>query len=290
MRKTFVVSSALLLVLVAGTGRLALPGSSQGQRGGFSGGGFSAPGTDVGAFLGATPVLFSRLNCSAQDNAPHGGNRPSLYVREAPISDRFTIPKTKEKKFKSDIKLEGTILDESGKPASAVEIHLLGLDSPQDFWGCTDAKGRYSVSVVAGNYTACVLYQGQIGLCRDFALSKDLTAKNDLHLKFFTGTNPDGLLARLPPKFQSGLFGRLRGVVYDENGKPVEGIEVRVSGQSLSRVLQATTDSHGEYSITTAPGDYVACVIHKGAAGLCREFRQRQGRIVQSDFDLKEFR
>jgi hypothetical protein len=30
MRKTFVVSSALLLVLVAGTGRLALPGSSQG--------------------------------------------------------------------------------------------------------------------------------------------------------------------------------------------------------------------------------------------------------------------
>ncbi|HEX4998493.1 MAG TPA: hypothetical protein VFY29_09710 [Terriglobia bacterium] len=218
--------------------------------------------------------------------------KPALSITRIIDESIESIRKQKPEK-KRDPKpratLEGMALSENGEPARDIEIHLLGLDSPSNYWGCTDARGRYSVNALPGNYVACVLYRGGIGLCRDFALRKERKTQSDLHLAFFTRVEPGDLLRRLPTGSGGSIFSSIEGAVFHGQA-PVPGInvEIRPLGKTPAEPLATITFLQGRYSLTAPPGEYTVCVVYRGASRLCRIASLRQGRRIVSDFNLED--
>jgi hypothetical protein len=82
-------------------------------------------------------------------------------------------------------------------------------------------------------------------------------------------------------------LGQIQGVVYDEQGKPAQDIEVRIHRLDAKGDFRAKTGKTGRYSYTeTPPGDYVMGILHNDDIVLIRALTLRAGRTVYSDFDL----
>jgi hypothetical protein len=85
-------------------------------------------------------------------------------------------------------------------------------------------------------------------------------------------------------------FGQIQGVVYDEQGKPAQGIEVRIRRLDAKGDFKTKTGKAGRYSYTEIPpGDYVMGILHNDDIVLIRALTLRAGRIFHSDFDLALF-
>ncbi|HEX4999980.1 MAG TPA: carboxypeptidase-like regulatory domain-containing protein [Terriglobia bacterium] len=89
----------------------------------------------------------------------------------------------------------------------------------------------------------------------------------------------------------------VQGTVFGEDGKPASGITVTISRRD-SRGDYKVNTKDGKYSYDDLPaGEYIMGVIYNistktsanGDAGLLRDATLRTGRLLVSDFDLKEF-
>jgi tetratricopeptide (TPR) repeat protein len=85
-------------------------------------------------------------------------------------------------------------------------------------------------------------------------------------------------------------FARLKGMVWGEDGKPAANIEITIERQDSKGSFKTKSNAKGEYSYSgLAAGEYVLGVIYKGDAGLLREAVLRNGRTLESIFDLKDW-
>ncbi|HEX4997776.1 MAG TPA: carboxypeptidase-like regulatory domain-containing protein [Terriglobia bacterium] len=280
MKKIVAQAAVAALVLGLAGGIQGRPGSGQGATRPD----YFLPGeTGVDWFFNRVDEYRSGL-CNRRVFAETGAPMPKLKL---PKQD-----KPKSSGSKGSATIEGVVLDKADKPARDVEIHVWGLDEPSHFLACSDTKGRYSAKLAAGRYVACLSYLANIGLCRDVTLLRNKKEKADFPLRIFSVTNVETLNKRLPPgSGGSGYynpFSRVEGRVFSGD-QLAPGIPVHFQKVDSPGTFTATTDARGYFSSAVPPGDYIAGIEYKGTPGLWRELTVRRGRVVQSDFDLKQF-
>jgi tetratricopeptide (TPR) repeat protein len=102
----------------------------------------------------------------------------------------------------------------------------------------------------------------------------------------------------LDPNTTLKPYATLNGIVYGEDGKPAADITVTISRQDAKGEYKINSKKDGKFTYDGLPaGEYTLGVIYNiktktskdGDAGLLRDATLKNGRIVQSDFDLKEF-
>jgi protocatechuate 3,4-dioxygenase beta subunit len=100
----------------------------------------------------------------------------------------------------------------------------------------------------------------------------------------------EGLSESVQEDLAGKNYGRIQGIVYNEQGKPAQGVEVRIHRLDAKGDFRTKTGSDGRYSYTgLAPGDYAMGVLYDGDVGLIRMISVRAGHIFVSDFGLAEF-
>ncbi|HEX4998515.1 MAG TPA: tetratricopeptide repeat protein [Terriglobia bacterium] len=94
----------------------------------------------------------------------------------------------------------------------------------------------------------------------------------------------------LDPTSTAKPFATVNGTVFGEDGKPVSGITVTIERQDSKGSYKVNSQKNGSYAYDGLPaGQYILGVIYKGEIGLLRDATLRNGRVIVSDFDLKDW-
>ena len=157
-----------------------------------------------------------------------------------PARDVFTF------RVKPKVKVRGRVIDEStGEPMAEMYVEgklpsgtVAGPFAPfadewtHIGWGETDNKGEYEVQLAAG--PARVSFEG-----------RGLVATPEYH---DLDVAPDG--STVVPDFVVGPMPKVRGVVHDQEGKPVPNAVVRFRGSLLTFAVEPVmTDEHGQFEL-----------------------------------------
>ncbi|GAM11309.1 nickel uptake substrate-specific transmembrane region [Geobacter sp. OR-1] len=165
--------------------------------------------------------------------------------------------------------LQGTIVDESGKPVAGAELFLydsVKTKRPADYISAkTGPDGRFVMKVPSAVYwgVARVRHSDKYGplLAGDLhsgePLEIDLSEKAQ-DISFTVADIQE--LSRAKEKSQKSLS-RLEGRVTDQNGQPLALASVYVWNEPLSErlpdLISAWTEQNGEYSLHLPPGKYL---------------------------------
>ena len=138
--------------------------------------------------------------------------------------------------------VHGTVLDRDGKPIAEAEVELRAAG---DLWierATTDASGAWTMPLVGPGRHA-------------------VSASSNLHLESSIVFDHDGAKERRGLVLRLDLGGQVTGIVVDDHGAPVEGVQIGGAAGS------ATTDVRGRFEITAVPaGEHELFAVGKRGA------------------------
>ena len=157
--------------------------------------------------------------------------------------------------------IAGIVLDSNNAPVRRAIVTLSTVETPtQDAVAWTDANGRFSFgNVPAGRY--------QLRASKDGYQPAAYGAK--------TARVPSEIIKLVAGEFRTEFIFHLQamssisGVVVDEDGDPLGGVQVMAMAPGFQRRRRTilpgpgtTTDSSGRYSLGLPPGRYVVVAAH----------------------------
>ena len=128
----------------------------------------------------------------------------------------------------------GVINDENGNPFSGVTVTLSGDDNSTT---TTDAEGKYSFDVPAGNYTITPSLSGQIASPRRNEICGNYFNVDDLNFKMFTP-----------------VYHHVSGNLADSSGHALADIKVNLDGDET--FMTSTSDQNGDFGFDVIAGTY----------------------------------
>ncbi len=144
--------------------------------------------------------------------------------------------------FAKEYLISGKVTDENGKPLTGIEIVATKGSMTQKYF--TNLTGEYSLNLEEDTYKIYFQIYDYIYIFPD---KKEIKIKVKKDAKYDFQLNLDSF--KLNQKAMG--IGKLRGKVYDENGKPVVGAEIRVIGTDCK--TNVSDSSNGKYEILNIP-------------------------------------
>lgn len=137
-------------------------------------------------------------------------------------------------------KVHGRVLNGKGNPVDACVSVYVGMTNEKAGSACTDSTGRYVVGgLEAGNYQ--VLFDPESGYARQWWSGQTRrTTATSIALTTAGEATADATLLK---------GGSLTGVVTDEAGDPLGGVQIRAYGSPDSYSDSAVTDGQGRYTL-----------------------------------------
>ena len=164
--------------------------------------------------------------------------------------------------------IAGIVVDSANSPVRRAIVTLSTVEAqPQDAVAWTDANGRFSFGYLpAGRYQLRAVKDGYQGA----AYGAETSRRAPATIQLAAGQVRSDFVLR----FQ--LVGSISGVVLDEDGDPLSGVEVRVLRPDFQRGKRTllpgpmtVTDSNGHYLVSgLAGGKYVVSAMRRNSAAI----------------------